>query len=114
MSRRTQILVSYAEEARRWADWIAAQWSKGAYECILQQRKLTDHLGALKDIQCALEHFDRVIVIASPNYADSIALRGWAEISDAASLAVVKVFATDEMMTALPCRTSSLAITGRR
>ena len=105
MSRRTQIWVSYAEEARRWADWIAAQWSREAYDFILQQRRLTDHLGTLKDIRCALEHFDRVIVIASPNYADFIALREWPEISDVASLAVVKVFATYEMTTPFPSLT---------
>ncbi len=97
-----QIFVSYAEEGRSWAAWIAAQWPEGTYEFILRQRNLADHLGSLKDIRYALDHFDRVIMIASPNYVDSIALREWPEVAGADSLAVIKVFATDEMMTTKP------------
>ena len=102
MNKHTQIFVSYAEEGRSWAEWIAAQWPEGTCEFILRQRNLADHLGSLKDIRYALDHFDRVIIIASPNYVDSISLREWPEVAGADSLAVIKVFATDEMMTTKP------------
>ena len=102
MNKHTQIYVSYAEEGRSWAEWIAAQWPEGTYEFVLRQRNLTDHLGSLKDIRYALDHFNRVIIIASPIYVDSIALREWPEVAGADSLAVIEIFATDEMMTTKP------------
>lgn len=98
MGKRIQIFVSYGEEGHRWAEWVAEQCPDEICEIFLQQRNLKNHLGSLKDLRDALDHFDRVIIIASPNYADSIALCEWPQISAAASLAVVKICATDEMM----------------